>query len=137
MKLETGCAKSRDLLFRCENYLGILQRVFNVVLLQNTAGEDTMGWAGRNPAIAFIPGEAGEAQNSCLSEATFHLKAGDPSVRAGPALSSRLRMTAPQMVGSTRGGCGRTAEGARTFILHRNTASAETIARAIQMRRKV
>ena len=74
MKLETGCAKSRDLLFRCENYLGILQRVFNVVLLQNTAGEDTMGWAGRNPAITFISSEAGEAQNSYLSEATLHLK---------------------------------------------------------------
>jgi len=60
MKLETGCAKGRDLPVRREDYLGILQRVFNIVLLQDAAGEDTMGWPGRNLAGAFvIPSEAG------------------------------------------------------------------------------
>jgi len=43
MELETGGAKGRDLPFRRENHLGILERVFNIVLLQNIAGEDTIG----------------------------------------------------------------------------------------------
>jgi hypothetical protein len=53
MKLETGGAKCRDLPFRCENYLRILESVFNVVLLQDVGREDTMGWAGRNPGMAW------------------------------------------------------------------------------------
>ncbi len=43
MKLETGGAKGRDLSFGCENYLRILEGVFNIVLLQNVGREDTMG----------------------------------------------------------------------------------------------
>jgi len=63
MKLETGGAKGRDLPFRRENYLGILKRVFNIVLLQSSAGEDTMGWPRRNPTLAFRPKRSWESSD--------------------------------------------------------------------------
>jgi hypothetical protein len=51
MKLETRGAKGRDLPFGCENYLGILEGIFNIVLLQSVGREDTMGRTGRNPGM--------------------------------------------------------------------------------------
>ena len=41
MKLKAGVAKGRDLAFRRENNLRILNGVFDVVLFQNSAGDNT------------------------------------------------------------------------------------------------
>ena len=58
MKLKAGVAKGRDLPFRRENNLRILNGVFDVVLFQNSAGEDTtkqaqvpVGWSSRDPSF--------------------------------------------------------------------------------------
>jgi hypothetical protein len=42
MKLKTGVAKGGDLPFRRENNLRILNGVLDIVLFQNSAGDDTM-----------------------------------------------------------------------------------------------
>ena|SRR6267378_4333711 len=135
MKLETGRAKGRDLPFGCENYLRILEGIFNIVLLQNVGREDTMGWAGRNPAMALsFRSELGTSQQPLKRQRLSSKVARSFAVFA---IQDGKSGKADQMVGSTRGDSESAEAVARVLLRHRTTASVETIAREIQMRRKV
>jgi len=63
VKLKTGVAKSRDLPFRRENNLRILNGVLDIVLFQNSVREDTTAETqypevGDPPGITWVSREA-------------------------------------------------------------------------------
>src|SRR5438874_13496184 len=70
MKLKAGVAKGRDLPFRRENNLRILNGVFDIVLFQNSAGKNTTEAAqyreAGNPKIVDRPRSIGHT-------ASFHV----------------------------------------------------------------